>query len=304
MTLEQLLDQALAENCSDIHLHITNDVSTVLFRRYGTICRREVLVKSGLLLNRIKIQANLDIGEHRRTQEGQFEYRYDGNITSIRVSVIATTEGEKVALRLLTPARLLTIEELAMPVPLQQLLRDTLSQTSGLILVCGATGAGKTTTLYSALQHLNDGSRTIFTIEDPVEVDLPGVYQCQANNDIGIYSTYLLKSFMRQDPDVILVGEIRDQETAELAIAAAMTGHLVLATLHAHSPIGAIQRLQHWQIDYFSLASILRLVVHQTMSFDAQGYRPQFSAIFPNWTTKLPAHYQALINEPSNWYWI
>lgn len=301
MTLEQILSNAIANHATDIHIAHIDDLTYISQRVYGQLKAIELQRRDCHLVNRIKMRANLDLSESRRSQEGQFFYEDHNCQCFVRVSIISTIKGEKVALRLLPDKQRLSINQLGFPNNLLNSLEKALGHSHGLILVCGATGAGKSTTLYACLDTLNTGQRSIFTIEDPVEYEIPGINQCEPNDAIQMTSSDLLKAFLRQDPDVIMVGEIRDAQTANLAVNAALTGHLVLATLHTNSPLDAIHRCRAWNVDFFSLVSSLQLIIHQTMSYKDASGNASFSAIEPNWQGALPKSYEALIEQPSLW---
>ncbi|QRV24161.1 GspE/PulE family protein [Marinomonas foliarum] len=301
MTLEEIISNSVNQHATDVHLEHTNRGLHVYQRRYGTLHKVIDLPIGTNLINRIKMRSNLDLSETRRTQEGQFLFEERNRSTFIRVSIISTVKGEKVALRLLPDKNRLSLNEIGIQPNLHSALSSALDYSSGLILVCGATGAGKSTTLYSCLDVLNTGKKTIFTIEDPVEYEITGLFQCEPNPAIGLDSATLLKSFLRQDPDVIMVGEVRDAITANLAVNAALTGHLVLATLHTNSALDAIHRCHGWQVDFFSLASSLKLIIHQSMHYKSTSQHPVFHGISPLWETSLPKDYDTLISSPSLW---
>ncbi|MFD1383754.1 GspE/PulE family protein [Rhodanobacter aciditrophus] len=302
MNLDALLADAIQRNASDIHLLLLSDQTTQMrYRIYGQLTKRESFSNGLTLINKIKINADLNVAESRRIQEGQFSFVLHGDTYFIRVSIVNSDLGEKVALRVLSPLKQLSLVKLGLSIAQNNALEHAISQKSGLILVCGATGSGKTTTLYSCLERIDDGSRTIYTIEDPIELPLPNIYQFEPNDSLEIDTLALLKSFMRQDPDVIMVGEIRDAKTADLAISAALTGHLVLATIHANSPLNVIHRCRHWNLDFFSLVSSLSLIIHQSMRYEEQGCKPKFSILRPKWGVNLPSTYQALIQETDLW---
>lgn len=273
----------------------------VCIRLYGVISTVATLTPDNPLINRIKMRANLDLSETRRTQEGQFPFYYNNQTTFVRVSIISTIKGEKVALRLLPEKTRFSLDSIGLSDTLELTLRAQLEQASGLILVCGATGAGKSTTLYSCLEHINNSTRSIFTIEDPVEHEVTGLYQCEPKPEIGVSAISLLKSLLRQDPDIIMIGEIRDGETANLAINASLTGHLVLATLHTNSAFDAIHRCQSWQVDFFSLVSSLRLIIHQSMAYQSSSQHAIFNGLQPLWNEQLPKNYEQLITNTELW---
>ena len=301
MNLDQLLQQAIEQQATDLHILLVETTAIVRFRAFGKLSDPLSLVGGAALVNRIKIEAALNVAETRRVQEGQFSLEHAGALHFIRVSIVHSDKGEKLALRILSPFRQRTLQEIGLtPAPLSE-LRHAIGQSSGLVLVCGATGSGKTTTLYSCINHINDGSRTIFTIEDPVELPIENIYQFEPNPVLDIDTHSLLKAFMRQDPDVIMVGEIRDAKTADLAITAALTGHLVLATLHTNSALNVIHRCQNWHVDFFSLVSTLKLIIHQSMIYHERSQQPAFSVLKPQWSHQLPNNYQALIECPDYW---
>ena len=301
MTLEEILAHAIHQGASDIHIEQNRRGLLVSTRLYGNIHILATLEADNPLINRIKMRANLDLSETRRTQEGQFSFAYHEQTTFIRVSLIATIKGEKAALRLLPEKTRFTLDSIGLPTSLLSQLTVQLEKPSGLILVCGATGAGKSTTLYSCLDYLNNEKRTIFTIEDPVEHEIEGIFQCEPKPEIGLTALNLLKAFLRQDPDIIMVGEIRDAETANLAINASLTGHLVLATLHTNSTLDAIHRCRSWQVDFFSLVSSLKLIIHQAMTYRSSSQQAIFTGLLPLWKATLPIDYEQLIATPSLW---
>lgn len=301
MTLEEIISNAVSNRATDIHIEHSILGIKIYQRCYGLLHKVTELTQGANLLNRIKMRANLDLSETRRTQEGQFLFEERSRSTFIRVSIISTIKGEKIALRLLPEKNRLALDEIGIQSSLLKTLTSTLNTPSGLILVCGATGAGKSTTLYSCLDTLNNGKKTIFTIEDPVEYEIPGLFQCEPNPAIGLDSASLLKSFLRQDPDVIMVGEVRDAVTANLAVNAALTGHLVLATLHTNSALDAMHRCHGWQVDFFSLVSSLKLIIHQSMHYKISSQQPIFNGLQPLWNELLPRDYDTLISSPALW---
>jgi type II secretory ATPase GspE/PulE/Tfp pilus assembly ATPase PilB-like protein len=301
MTLEEIISNAVSEHATDVHIEHTQSGIKVYRRCYGILQKVSNLSLNSNLINRIKIRANLDLSETRRTQEGQFLFEERTRNTFVRVSIVATIKGEKIAIRLLPEKSRLALTNIGIQAPLLTTLHSSLNKPSGLILVCGATGAGKSTTLYSCLDTLNNGHKTIFTIEDPVEYEIEGLFQCEPNQAIGLDSATLLKSFLRQDPDIIMVGEVRDALTANLAVNAALTGHLVLATLHTNSALDAMHRCHAWQVDFFSLVSSLKLIIHQTMRYQSSSQQPIFHGLKPLWKASLPKDYDTLIATPSLW---
>ncbi|NLQ18825.1 Flp pilus assembly complex ATPase component TadA [Marinomonas sp. M1K-6] len=301
MTLEEIIASAVSHGATDIHIEHSSSAIKVYQRCYGVLSKVADLPQGNNLINRIKMRSNLDLSETRRTQEGQFLFEEKHRSTFIRVSIITTVKGEKIALRLLPEKSRLALHNIGIQPALLNALGSILNENSGLILVCGATGAGKSTTLYSCLDVLNTGKKTVFTIEDPVEYEIQGLFQCEPNHAIGLDSASLLKSFLRQDPDVIMVGEVRDSVTANLAVNAALTGHLVLATLHTNSALDAIHRCHGWQVDFFSLASSLKLIIHQSMQYKISSQQPIFNGLVPTWQETLPKDYETLIASPALW---
>ncbi|WDI43226.1 GspE/PulE family protein [Bremerella sp. P1] len=218
------------------------------------------------LLNYVKALAGIDITERRRPQDGRWIYRDDEKVIDLRLNLIPTREGEDLTIRLLDrESNLLSIDEIGLGRHDRNALMEMLQSASGLILVTGPTGTGKTTTLYACLQHLNDGNRKINTLEDPIEFSLPGIRQSQVNMKVGLDFSDLLRGVIRQQPDVIMVGEIRDKETAITAVRAANSGHLVFATLHAPVATGAVQSMLSFDIHPYFLASCLRGVIAQRL---------------------------------------
>ena len=221
---------------------------------------------SSLLNARIKIMSNLDIAERRVPQDGRMSLKLGEKWVDIRVSTLPSSYGERIVLRLLDKAEAsLDLKELGMNDQIMQNYLDQLKNTSGIILVTGPTGSGKTTTLYSGLSYLNDNTRNILTVEDPIEYALNGIGQTQVNQKVGMSFSKGLRAILRQDPDVVMVGEIRDKETAETAIQASLTGHLVLSTVHTNDAVGAITRLHDMGVEPYLLASTLKLVIAQRL---------------------------------------
>jgi general secretion pathway protein E len=216
--------------------------------------------------SRIKVMASLDIAEKRMPQDGSFVVYSGGSPVDVRVAVLPTKHGEQIVLRLLLRETKLELPGLGMSPEMEAIFMRSISQPFGAVLTCGPTGSGKTTTLYAALDRLNDGMRSIATIEDPVEYQLPGVMQTEVHSRIGLTFERGLRTILRADPDVILVGEIRDSETAKIAIQAAMTGHLVLTTLHTNDASGAIARLRALDVDPDLLAGAINCVLSQRLA--------------------------------------
>ncbi|HTM64338.1 MAG TPA: type II secretion system ATPase GspE [Gammaproteobacteria bacterium] len=266
--LNALLSEAIKEGASDVHFETFEDRVTIRFRVDGIL--REVLVPprvlAPLIISRIKVMAKLDIAEKRLPQDGRITLRIGGRAVDVRVSTMPTSHGERAVLRVLDKqSSHLDLAELGMEPKMEKLLRELITKPHGIILVTGPTGSGKTTTLYAALTLLNDKKRNILTVEDPIEYDLAGIGQTQVNSKINMTFARGLRAILRQDPDVVMVGEIRDLETAQIAIQASLTGHLVLSTLHTNSAIGAITRLDDMGVEPFLLASSLTAVIAQRL---------------------------------------
>jgi general secretion pathway protein E len=267
--LTLIIDEAVKARASDVHIQPGEDKIRVRFRIDGTLHDLFSLPMTTLtpLISRIKILANLNIADHHRPQDGQFSMKTKGRLVDIRVGIIATVYGEMAVLRLLDKARAsLNLPDLGfLPESLKQ-LEAMLKVPYGIILVSGPTGAGKTTTLYAALNSLDQDERNIITVEDPVEYRFSDINQIQVNPRAGITFASGLRSILRLDPDVILIGEIRDAETANIAIQSALTGHLVLSSIHANDAIGVVLRLVDLGVEPFLVASALIGVISQRMA--------------------------------------
>ncbi len=266
--INALLTEAIKQNASDIHIETFERFLGVRFRVDGVLRQVVQLERSlaPLLVSRIKVMAKLDIAEKRAPQDGRISLRVAGRETDIRVSLIPAIEGERIVLRLLDKkAERLDLSSLGMNATELSLVHELLHKPHGIILVTGPTGSGKTTTLYAGLSYLNEISRNIITVEEPIEYNLKGIGQIQVNHKTGMTFARGLRAILRQDPDVIMLGEIRDLETAEIAIRASLTGHLVLSTLHTNSAIGAVIRLQDMGIEPFLLSSSLLGVIGQRL---------------------------------------
>ncbi|MDX3772530.1 ATPase, T2SS/T4P/T4SS family [Chromatiaceae bacterium AAb-1] len=267
--INQVLQQALQYSASDIHIEPGEKHCRIRLRIDGAlyILSQLPVALSGRLTARIKVMSQLDIAEKRLPQDGRFQLNLPGGQTAdSRVSTLPALWGEKVVLRLLNPDNTLPpLEQLGFTAEQLQHYRQQLSKPQGLILVTGPTGSGKTVSLYSGLQLLNHPDINIATAEDPVEITLTGVNQVQINPRIGLSFAASLRAFLRQDPDIIMVGEIRDTETAEIAIKAAQTGHLVLSTLHTSSAAETLNRLQQMNIAPYNLASAVTLIMAQRL---------------------------------------
>ena len=266
--INAILSQAVKEQASDIHIETFEERLSVRYRVDGVLT--EVLspkrMLAPLLVSRLKVMAKLDIAEKRVPQDGRISVRIAGHGIDIRMSTIPSAYGERVVLRLLDKqAGQLDLNELRMNEQVSAGYRTALASPHGIILVTGPTGSGKTTTLYAGLSSINETSRNILTIEDPVEYMLPGVGQTQVNPKVDMTFARGLRAILRQDPDIVMVGEIRDLETAEIAVQASLTGHLVLSTLHTNTAIGAVTRLQDMGVEPFLLSSSLLAVMAQRL---------------------------------------
>ncbi|OGL14423.1 MAG: hypothetical protein A3F92_00425 [Candidatus Rokubacteria bacterium RIFCSPLOWO2_12_FULL_71_22] len=266
--VNSILLDALKRGASDIHLDPSETSFCIRFRVDGML--HEVMTPpkrvEAAVTSRIKIMASLDIAERRLPQDGRIKLRQSRREVDFRVSVLPTIFGESVTLRILDRERLrVDLNDLGLDPPSRGAFERAIHAPHGMILITGPTGSGKTTTLYSALHTINRGDRNIVTVEDPVESDLKGVTQVQVDEGIGRTFAASLRSFMRHDPDVILVGEMRDEETAQIAVRAALTGHLVLSTLHTNDATSTISRLRDMGVPPFLVASSLRLVVAQRL---------------------------------------
>ncbi|NIM31924.1 MAG: type II secretion system ATPase GspE [Pseudomonas stutzeri] len=266
--INAILGEAIAENASDIHIETFEKRLVIRFRVDG-ILREVVQPKrelAALLVSRIKVMAKLDIAEKRIPQDGRISLRVGGREVDIRVSTLPSANGERVVLRLLDKqAGRLTLRHLGMNEQDRRQLEQAVKKPHGIILVTGPTGSGKTTTLYAALTTLNDRTRNILTVEDPIEYHLDGIGQTQVNTKVDMTFARGLRAILRQDPDVVMVGEIRDQETADMAVQASLTGHLVLSTLHTNSAIGAVTRLVDMGVEPFLISSSLLGVLAQRL---------------------------------------
>jgi len=266
--LDTLLDYAVFQSASDIHIEPTEQNLIIRFRIDGVL--RDVMalpksVQAGLTA-RIKILANLKLDEHRLPQDGRITIDADGSRVALRVSILPVYDGEKVVLRILDESKnVLTLEQLGFNELALRKIRQHITKPHGMILATGPTGSGKTTTLYTVLSILNTPDVNISTIEDPIEYRMPRINQSQINPKIGFSFASGLRSLLRQDPNVIMVGEIRDRETAEIAAHAAMTGHLVLSTIHTNDSVSTVFRLSEMDVPAFLVASTVNLIVAQRL---------------------------------------
>lgn len=267
--LEEIISDALEHKASDIHFEPEEDIVLVRFRVDGVLNEAGSIPKDYYenILNRVKVQAHMRIDEHHDAQDGSFRYKVgDNKAIDLRVSIVPTLDGEKIVIRLLAEyVRNLNLGNLGLSSEQQLMLEESAKKPFGMILVTGPTGSGKSTTLYSLLKTLNKPGINITTIEDPVEYKIRGVNQIQINKHTDLSFAKGLRSIIRQDPDVILVGEIRDEETAEIAVNAALTGHLLLSTFHSNDAATAIPRLLDMEVEPFLLASTLDLLIAQRL---------------------------------------
>lgn len=266
--INAVLTEAVKENASDIHVEPFENRLVVRFRVDGVL--REVMQSrravAPLVVSRIKVMAKLDIAEKRLPQDGRISLKIAGRAVDVRVSTIPSGHGERVVLRLLDKqAGRLDLEHLGMAAKTMRTMDSLIHKPHGIILVTGPTGSGKTTTLYAALSRINDRTRNILTVEDPIEYYLDGIGQMQVNSKVDMTFARGLRAILRQDPDVVMVGEIRDLETAEIAVQASLTGHLVLSTLHTNTAVGAVTRLRDMGVEPFLLSSSLLGVMAQRL---------------------------------------
>src|SRR6187431_3655853 len=266
--INAVLTQAVKENASDIHVEPFENRLVVRFRVDGVL--REVLQSrravAPLVVSRIKVMSKLDIAEKRLPQDGRISLRIAGRSVDVRVSTLPSGHGERVVLRILDKqAGRLHLSALGMDPKTEANIAELFRKPHGIILVTGPTGSGKTTTLYAGLEHLNDNTQNIMTVEDPIEYYIDGIGQTQVNTKVDMTFARGLRAILRQDPDVVMVGEIRDLETAQIAVQASLTGHLVLSTLHTNTASGAVTRLRDMGIEPFLLSSSLIGVLAQRL---------------------------------------
>jgi general secretion pathway protein E len=263
-----LIAEAAREGVSDIHIEPYETALIVRMRVDGQLTERHRLpaAVAPMVTSRIKVMARLDIAERRLPQDGRIGLALGGKSLDVRVSTLPSRAGERVVLRLLDKENAgIGLEALGQPPAIEAVFRAALAEPNGMVLVTGPTGSGKTTSLYAGLKLLNDGSRNILTVEDPVEYAMDGVGQTQVNARVGLSFAGGLRAILRQDPDCVMVGEIRDSETADIAVQAALTGHLVLSSVHTNDAAGAITRLRDFGVEPFLIASTLRAVIAQRL---------------------------------------
>ncbi len=266
--VNSLLFQAVKEKASDIHLECFEKELSVRFRKDGILHEITSVPKKlqASIISRVKIMAELDIAEKRKPQDGRIRVKVAGRDVDVRISTVPTTWGESVVMRILDRSSvLLTLEDLGLAGEKLHIFEGLILRPHGIILVTGPTGSGKTTSLYAGLERINSPDKKIITVEDPVEYQIQGINQIQVNPKVNLTFANGLRSILRQDPDVILVGEIRDRETADIAIHASLTGHLVFSTLHTNDSASAITRLIDMEIEPFLVASSLMAVIAQRL---------------------------------------
>jgi type IV pilus assembly protein PilB len=266
--IDAIIRNALRDRGSDIHFEPQDGSLRVRVRIDGVLHHRNLRSGSDIpeMLSRLKIMSGLDIAEKRRPQDGRIQFQHEDRTVDVRVSIIPTEFGEKAVLRLLDKAQLkLDLTSLGFAPAQLELFKRMVSLPNGIILVTGPTGSGKTTTLYAALEHLKAPHVNISTIEDPIEYHLEGINQTQVKSSIDVTFATMLRAILRQDPNIVMIGEIRDSETLEIAIRASLTGHLVLSTIHTNSAIATLPRLTDMGAEPYLLASSLRLIVAQRL---------------------------------------
>ena len=266
--LNAVLASAIRTGASDVHLEPGEFNLNVRFRVDGVL-RETLRLRRGLsplVISRAKVMADLDIAEKRLPQDGRISLRIAGRAVDVRISTLPGIHGERVVMRLLDKKTgRLDLESLGMDADTRERMERLVQRPHGIVLVTGPTGSGKTTTLYAALERINDSTRNIMTVEDPVEYYLDGVGQTQVNNRVGLSFARGLRAILRQDPDVVMVGEIRDIETAEIAVRASLTGHLVFSTMHTNTAVGAVTRLRDMGLEPFLISSSLQGVLSQRL---------------------------------------
>ena len=268
--VNKVLQDAYNKGATDVHLEPTKDDTLLRYRIDGVL--HNISIPKSIqnvylaVVSRIKIMAEMDIAEKRLPQDGRIKIKTKGEDTELRISVIPTINGESIVIRILAnQKREMDLEKLGMSPKILRDFKDLINKPNGIILVTGPTGSGKTTTLFSAIKEINDGSQKILTIEDPVEYQLDGVSQIQAKSEIGFDFATGLRAILRHDPDIIMIGEIRDKETAEIAIRSSLTGHLVFATLHTNDSISSVTRLIDMGIEPYLITSSLVGVLAQRL---------------------------------------
>lgn len=292
--LETLVKEAKDLRSSDIHIETYSEKCRIRFRVDGVLIDRHKVNKQEYptLINKIKIAASCDIAEKRMPQDGRIRFKFNNSNLDMRVSILPTLYGEKIVLRLLgSDASHIDITKLGFSKEELERYELAVKKPNGIILISGPTGSGKTTTLYATLKVINKPTNNILTIEDPIEYTLDGVNQVQLKEEIGLSYTEALRTFLRQDPDIIMLGEIRDAQTAQMAIRAALTGHLVLSTIHTNSAWGTVSRLADMGLAPYLLASVINLSVAQRL---LRILCPHCKKQMPLDVQELPANYRSL----------
>ncbi|MBB5336504.1 GspE/PulE family protein [Pectinatus brassicae] len=300
--VDRILNDAIFKIASDIHIEPTNTILNIRFRIDGMLYKYAALSLTlhPFIIARLKIISKLNTVEKRKPQDGNLSYSYLDKIIDIRIAIIPTIYGEKIVLRLLnTSGKLLNINELDLSTANKQLFKKLYTRPSGLILNTGPVNSGKTTTLYAALQELNSVEKNIMTIEDPVEYKLEGINQVQIYESQGLNFNTGLRAILRQDPSIILIGEIRDNDTAKTAVRAALTGHLVLSTLHASNAASAVLRLLDMQIEPYLLSATLagclsQRLVRKICPNCIESYVPEINSTEYKFLQKHHIHYDKL----------
>ncbi|WP_338994684.1 GspE/PulE family protein [Fusobacterium polymorphum] len=263
-----ILLEAIKFSASDIHIEALTDKIRIRYRINGILKEVAEIDKSFLssIVSKLKILSSLDIVEKRKPQDGRFSLKYKGREIDFRTSIIPTMNGEKIVIRILDKFNYnFTLEDLYLSEENKRIFYKAINQNTGIILVNGPTGSGKSSTLYSILKYKNREEVNISTVEDPIEYQIEGINQIQCRNEIGLDFVTILRALLRQDPDILMVGEIRDRETAEIAVKASLTGHLVFSTLHSNDSLGCINRLVNLGIDSYLLSLVLQMVVSQRL---------------------------------------
>ena len=263
-----ILLEAIKFSASDIHIEALTDKIRIRYRINGILKEVAEIDKSFLssIVSKLKILSSLDIVEKRKPQDGRFSLKYKGREIDFRTSIMPTMNGEKIVIRILDKFNYnFTLGDLYLSEENKKIFYKAINQNNGIILVNGPTGSGKSSTLYSILKHKNREEVNISTVEDPIEYQIEGINQVQCRNEIGLGFATILRALLRQDPDILMVGEIRDKETAEIVVKASLTGHLVFSTLHSNDSLGCINRLVNLGIDSYLLSLVLQMVVSQRL---------------------------------------
>ena len=263
-----ILLEAIKFLASDIHIEALTDKIRIRYRINGILKEVAEIDKSYLssIVSKLKILSSLDIVEKRKPQDGRFSLKYKGREIDFRTSIMPTMNGEKIVIRILDKFNYnFTLDDLYLSEKNKRIFYKAINQNNGIILVNGPTGSGKSSTLYSILKYKNKEEVNISTVEDPIEYQIEGINQIQCRNEIGLDFATILRALLRQDPDILMVGEIRDKETAEIAVKASLTGHLVFSTLHSNDSLGCINRLVNLGIDNYLLSLVLQMIVSQRL---------------------------------------